>query len=239
MSDKRKHRGPAPGDRELFSNEQLEALKKATADYSLLLTMGYPAKASLKLVGDRFELTARQRMAVFRSGCSRAQAKERQSRQVEREDAHGLAVAIDGYNLLITIEAALGGAPIFVGQDGCARDLTGVHGTYRNVAETMEAAALIARGIEAIRPASVVWYIDSPVSNSGRLKGMLLKYSRDNDLGWSVEVLQSPDNALALTDALVVTSDSDVLDKCGRWINLGRMILETAEVEPWMIRLHG
>lgn len=237
MSDKRKHRGPAPVDHELFGGENLEALKKATADYSLLLTKGYPAKASLKLVGDRFALTARQRMAVFRSGCSQAQAIGRQSRCVDPEDAHGLAVAIDGYNLLITIEAGLGGAPLFAGQDGCMRDLAGLHGTYRNVEETRGAIELIARGLETLRPGSVVWYIDSPVSNSGRLKVMLLEYSQDNGLGWAVEVLQNPDKALADTDALVVTSDGDVLDKCRRWVNLGRMILETADVETWMVRL--
>ena len=40
------------------------------ADFSWLLTRGYAEKGALKLVGDRFSLTERQRLAVMRSACS-------------------------------------------------------------------------------------------------------------------------------------------------------------------------
>ncbi len=70
MPDKRKHRGAHPDDNRLFAEDQLPSLRTAVAEYSWLLTRGYAEESALKLVGDRYDLTARQRMAVWRSSCS-------------------------------------------------------------------------------------------------------------------------------------------------------------------------
>ena len=64
MPDKRTHRGPHPQDEKLFAPSAIDNLRTAVADFSLLLTKGYAEKSSLKLVGDRFSLTERQRLAV-------------------------------------------------------------------------------------------------------------------------------------------------------------------------------
>ena len=58
-------------------------------------------------------------------------------------DLAGQELWIDGFNLLILIESALAGGIILIGRDGCCRDLAGLHGTYRDVAETRTAAELI------------------------------------------------------------------------------------------------
>ena len=55
----------------------------------------------------------------------------------------GQRIAIDGYNVLITIEAAMSGGCIFKARDGCLRDLASIHGTYRKVNETIPALQLI------------------------------------------------------------------------------------------------
>jgi hypothetical protein len=67
MPDKRTHRGPHPSDVKLFAENVLPDLRTAVADYSLLLTKGYAEKSALKLVGDKFSLTERQRVAVMRN----------------------------------------------------------------------------------------------------------------------------------------------------------------------------
>ena len=56
MPDKRKHRGPHPEDRQLFSPQQLNGLQSATRDLNWLLSRGYAVNSSLKLVGDRYQL---------------------------------------------------------------------------------------------------------------------------------------------------------------------------------------
>ncbi|MBE3145367.1 MAG: DUF434 domain-containing protein, partial [Planctomycetes bacterium] len=131
MPDKRAHRGQHPSDATLFAGDRIPDIQQAVADYSLLLSKGYAEKSSLKLVGDRFTLTERQRLAVMRSACSNEQQASRKSRQLDINAVAGQMIAIDGYNVLITIEAAMSGGLIFRGRDGCCRDLASIHGTYR------------------------------------------------------------------------------------------------------------
>ncbi len=221
MPDTREHRGPHPADAELFTPEALPRLREAVADFSLLLTKGYADKSALKLVGDRFSLTQRQRLAVMRGSCSDQQLQSRLARRVPVEALAGQPIAIDGYNLLITVEAALSGGLIFIGRDGCFRDLASIHGTYRKVEETVPAVELIGDFLTEIsklcvepdvqRPfgpgppsnrgqdardtttAQILWLLDSPVSNSGRLKTLIGEIARAHAWPWEIRLTISPD----------------------------------------------
>ena len=224
----------------------LPRLREAVADFSLLLTKGYADKSALKLVGDRFSLTQRQRLAVMRSSCSDQQRRSRLARRVPVEALSGQPIAIDGYNLLITIEAAMSGGLIFQGRDGCFRDLASIHGTYRKVEETIPAVKLIGDFLTEIRAGPTLWLLDSPVSNSGRLKTLLAQIARENDWPWEVRLTISPDAELSsqwtvpssqfsancqLTTvnrqltAVVVSTDSVILDACQKWTNLAAAII--------------
>lgn len=225
MPDKRTHRGPGPEDAELFAGGKFSTLRAAVIDHSLLLSMGYAEKSALKLVGDRFSLTERQRKAVQRCSCSDAQLDGRKEKQVFTDSVSGEAIVIDGYNVLITIEAYLGGAAVFCGRDGCFRDLAGVHGSYRKVTETIPAIELIAENLQSLGICHAMWLFDSPVSNSGRLKTIIYELIEKNVWPFDVELLQNPDTELIATDKVIATSDSDVLDKCSRWINLNAYII--------------
>ena len=132
MPDKRRHRGPDPRDARLFGPELVPRLREAAADYAWLLGRGYSDVAALKLVGDRFQLAGRQRDALRRGVCAPARAEARLARRRPLGDR----VAIDGFNVLVTLESLLSGAPVFRGLDGALRDLAGVHGTWRRVEET-------------------------------------------------------------------------------------------------------
>jgi len=226
MPDKRTHRGPHPDDAKLFAESEVPALRTALADFSLLLTKGYAEKSALKLVGDRFSLTERQRLAVMRGACSDQQLTSRNQRRVEMDALAGQALAIDGYNVLITIEAAMSGGVIFKGRDGCYRDLASIHGTYRKVTETIPAVELIGRFLKEIGVTNVFWLLDSPVSNSGRLKTLIRELAERNCWGWEIRLSISPDAELRKTELIVVSSDSVVLDACKRWTNLAAEIIK-------------
>jgi len=225
VPDKREHRGPHPADAELFALGQLDRLRAAVADFSMLLTKGYADKSALTLVGDRFSLTQRQRLAVMRNACSDQQLHWRLERRVPVEALAGQAIAIDGYNLLITIEAAMSGGLIFKGRDGCFRDLASIHGTYRKVEETIPAINLIGKFLMRIRVAGALWLLDSPVSNSGRLKTLFGQLASEHDWPWEIRLTISPDAELRRTDTIVVSTDSAVLDACRKWTNLAAEII--------------
>jgi hypothetical protein len=237
MPDKRTHRGRHPSDENLFAPDKISCLRSAIADFSLLLTKGYADKSALKLVGDKFSLTQRQRLAVMRSACPDNALESRGQRQIKLTNIRNQSLAIDGYNLLITIEAAMSGGAIFKGWDGCFRDLASIHGTYRKVAETIPALELIGGFLQEIRVGHVLWLLDSPVSNSGRLKSIIGQLAGKNNWKWDIELLLNPDTELKKTERIVVSSDSVILDECHHWLNLAAEIITIKLSDSWIIDL--
>ena len=90
--------------------------------------------------------------------------------QVSPEQLAGRRVDLDGFNVLTTVEAALSGGVVIVGRDGCYRDMASMHGSYRKVTETRPALMLIGEVLAELGTGECQWYLDQPVSNSGRLK---------------------------------------------------------------------
>ena len=226
MTDKRKHRGAHPDDEHLFAESVHDKLRSAVCDYSLLLGRGYAGKSSLKLVGDRFALTSRQRMAVMRCGCGDDVLSKRVSKQVKAENLSGESILLDGYNVITTIESAMAGGVILLARDGCFRDIAGMHGTYRKVDETIPAVKLIGQFLAEASVSFCQWYLDSPVSNSGRLRGLILEIADKSDWPWQVELVYSPDGILARATETIATADGEILNRCQRWHNLAREIIE-------------
>ena len=227
MAHQQTHRGLHPSDQKLFAAEAFPALQSAVADLAWLLTRGYTDKSALKLVGDRYTLTARQRQAVARSTCGNAARERRLAHQVDAAILRGHVVVIDGFNLLITLETALSGGVILPGRDGCYRDMASLHGNYRVLSETRPALELIQRELAALGVCHAIWYFDQPVSNSGRVKALLVAIATDNQIGPPVDIqlVPDPDPILAASSEIIVTSDSAVLDQCQRWFNLAHDLI--------------
>jgi hypothetical protein len=231
MPDSRGHRGADPRDAEAFVMSSWPALRAAVSDLSWLLGRGYAPVSSLKLVGDRWSLTERQRMAVRRSACSDEDRARRQATRLVAADVAGRELWIDGFNVLTTIESHLGGGVVIRCRDGTFRDLAGVHGTYRRVAETSPALELLAACIERLRVGPVQWLFDRPVSNSGRIRRLVLEIASERGGEWSVDLVDNPDPLLKVATAAVATADSVILDAGPRWFNLAREVIEsTGEV---------
>ena len=172
-------------------------LRGAVSHLSWLLGHGYASSSALKLVGDRWKLTQRQRSAVLRSACSDEARVRRMASEVSARNLAGDQLWIDGFNVLTTIEAWLGGAVVLHCRDGTYRDLAGIHGTYRHVAETLPALEMLARVLRGLSIDRVHWLFDRPVSNSGRIRDLVLRAVDLGSLAWSVELVADPDPLLA------------------------------------------
>ena len=140
------------------------------------------------------------------------------------DGAAGELLVIDGYNLLTTVESALAGGVVLAAVDGTYRDMASMHGSYRKVEETRPALDLIGRAL-AERRISCRWLLDSPVSNSGRLRSMLLEIAAAAGWDWQVELVRNPDAVLQTATEIVASADGVILDHCQRWVNLARAIV--------------
>jgi len=235
VPDRRKHRGPHPEDQHLFDAAVLPHLLAAFADLCWLLDRGYAMASSLKLVGDRYELSARQRLALERSACTAEAVASRRSRLCSPEELAGSPVHLDGYNVLTTIEAALAGGVLLGGRDGTIRDMASMHGSYRKVAETQRAIELVGKTLAQFGTSQVLWYLDKPVSNSGRLAQLLREIASERGWEWVVEIVPSPDHELVHSTAPVATADHVILDNCRSWVNLARWIVEHNIPDAWLL----
>lgn len=235
--DHRHHRGAHPEDRTLFDAEQLDVLRGAASDLAWLLSRRYAPTSSLKLVGDRYTLRERQRIALARAACSDEARHRRAASVLPWERLAGEDILIDGFNLLITMEAALGGGLVMRCHDDCLRDLASMHGSYKAVQETVAALELIGTALEDIGLRSAIWLLDSPVSNSGRIAQTLRALASERGWNWDVELVFNPDAVLRASDKIIITSDSVILDSAARWMNAAAHLIPRSVPDAWLIDL--
>lgn len=237
MSKKPAHRGTAPEDGELFEARHQSALRAAMHDLCWLLDRDYALNSAVELVGNRYQLTARQRLALKRCACTAPARADRLARQQPLEAMAGKTLLLDGFNVLLAVEVALSGGVILRGRDGCFRDVAGIHAHYHRVEETLPALRLIADVTRQFDVAECHWYLDRPVSNSGRLKRLMLDLAAAEQWPWQVELVFNPDHVLSVTEHLVASADSAVLDRCRQWVNLAGWIIQhhtpAAKVLDW------
>ncbi|MBR9915465.1 MAG: DUF434 domain-containing protein [Algicola sp.] len=222
---KQRNRGQNSNDDQLFGGDLMQhKIKQAVADMQYLLSRGFAEKSSLQLVGNRYRLNVRQQKAVQGMSASTEQLHRRQKHELSYEQLKSGTIIIDGFNLLIILESALSGAYLFKGLDNAYRDLSGVHGTYKRVQQTEKALRLVG---DLLLKHHVIWVFDQPVSNSGRLKTLLRETAKKYDFQWDVILDNNPDKRLAESEHVVVSSDAWVLDRCAKWLNLGKLLIES------------
>lgn len=225
--------GAHPQDAELFAPDQVPRLAQGAHDLRWLRDRGYALDSALKLVGDRYQLRERQRVAITRATSESAGVAARAARRVPPGAPPPPALAVDAFNVLITVETALNGGVLVTTVDGGLKDLAGIHGTYRASDATDQALARVARHLEARgwRAVPTRLLIDAPVSNSGRLAERVRAFAAAAALPWTAEVVADPDVDLSAAprDVVVASGDACILDRCGPWIDLGAEVVR-AEV---------
>ncbi|KXX67460.1 DUF434 domain-containing protein [Flammeovirga sp. SJP92] len=223
---KLRNRGKQSNDENFFSSKWHPTLKEAVDDLCFLLTRGYGASSSLKLVGNRYRLNKRQHLAIARISHSDQAIELRNNKALKDKELTNKSVEIDGFNLLILMESYLSEGYILKGRDGVFRDIASVHGTYKKVMKTDEALIKIGTALKELNISSVKWYLDQPISNSGSLKSKLLEVSNEHSFNWDVELVLSPDKVLAKSQEIVISSDGWILDNATQWYNLGAYLIE-------------
>ncbi len=223
-------RGFVPEDMRQFTGEALEKIKKAAEDVRYLLNHGYAVKDATTFVGNHYVLSERQRMALARGISSDEDVENRRKKECICREVH-----IDGFNVIITLEVALSHSPLLQCMDGTIRDLAGLRGTYRIIEETGTAIRLIFEELAAKGVEKAVFYLDSPVSNSGRLKTLVYELAGGYSMGVEVVVIPDVDRTLQKLSG-VVSSDAIILNHCESYMNILPDIISRLD-KAWLISL--
>jgi hypothetical protein len=228
-------RGYVPTDAKEFNVESHNILIKAQKNLLYLMEQGYPVKSASTFVGNHYMLSERQRLALSRATTVSETIELRKSKQMT-ENSASQTVYLDGLNLIITLEVALSGSVLIYCMDGTIRDLAGLRGTYRLIDKTELAIELIGKRLNQMNIDTAHFYLDSPVSNTGRLKQRILELFKGYSFHTIVELVNNADVMLE-DKSNVITSDSIILNKCTSWINMAAEIINDSIEDTFMVDL--
>jgi len=203
--------------------EVTSELVSAAVDFFYLLERGYDRKVALDLVTSRWGLSKFERAALYRCVFDSRTLIQRASKIVAEPPER---LAIDGFNVLSTVQSALIGDSLLLAMDGLVRDLSA---SVRRVAvNRLLAAALsvLLSALSRLNVREVVVVFDAQVSKSGDfakvVRGLLPSYVEYGE----VLVSSRADNSLiALSRSYpVASSDSLLADRVAAIFDVGGFV---------------
>ena len=94
---------------------------------------------------------------------------------------------------------------------------------------------MILNRLQELEISKAIFYLDAPVSNSGRLKALILQVADEYDFDVTVEVINDVDKVLEKLPG-VISSDAIILNKCKSWLNLLLSIVSGLP-DTWVVQL--
>jgi len=211
-------------------------LQKAAEDFRYLLNQAYPRKAALELVGNRYQLTSDQRHLLHRGVFSDVDAKGRRKKKILPNQIRGCDFVIDGHNVLITIEAGLSGRPLVLGDDGFIRDISGLSGNFQKTEMTVQAVELLLNFLKRVKPCQTLFLFDSPISRSGELAQEVRSRMQKENLPGDAMAIRVPEKILIGFPGTVATSDTAIIDRSHKVVDLAGYVLSRQKKLKSLIR---
>jgi len=202
-----------------------QQLHEAAIDFRYLLNRVYPRKASLELVGNHYQLTFDERHLLHRGVFSDGDARNRLKKKISVQKISGQELAIDGYNVVITIEAALSGRPLVFGDDGFLRDISGLSGNFRRTRRAEESLRLIFALLKERKPRRTIFLFDAPISKSGTLAQEVRRHLQEMDIPGDAKAVRVPEDILIGFPGIVATSDTAIIDQSERIVDLAGFLI--------------
>ena len=226
---------------ELILNEKLAA---AITKYKLLLDNGFDRQASLTLIQTKYNLSHIQRQLLYRSIHPDSHNKAVLWKTRVPWEKNIECIAVDYYNVAITILEAMEKKNVYRGTDGYTRDLAKVLGRSRKEEEKLDKATDKLLGYLSKQKIGKVFLItDKQVSHSAEK----MAYARR--LGYSgIQTLLSPrvDSEiieLSKKNCVAASSDTIILEKSLQTMDLAYHVivdlgLTDRIIDVWRLPLH-
>jgi hypothetical protein len=216
-----------------------ENLQKAAKDFRYLLNRGYPRKGSLELVGNRYELTFDERHLLHRGVFSDADSEAIRKNIISIKAIQNKDLAIDGHNVLITVEAGRSGRPLILADDGFVRDISGLSGSFQKTEMTEKAIRLIVTFLKKWMPRQTLFLFDAPISKSGILAQNVRALLKKEGLPGDALAMKVPEKILIGFPGVIATSDTAIIDRSKRVVDLAGGIIKKKTGSKSLLRWRG
>lgn len=193
------------------------SLYEACEDLRYLLNRGYKKTYALDFVCNHYQLLKKDRHFLARAIFSDAVVHAVHKKKVDIKDIEGENVAIDGFNVLITVEAVLKNQVILC-DDSFVRDTQGIFGKYKISETTHEALQEIYGVLKKYPPHHVTFYLDQQVSHSGDLCSLIRPH-------FLCKTTNHVDAVLVELNLMTATADSVLIQKLNRCVDIPFEIL--------------
>ena len=197
----------------------------AAADFRFLLARGYPRRAALSLVGDRYRLNHTARQLLHRGVFAPEVAGARRAKLRRLRELPGQPLALDGHNVLITLECAARMLPLVAADDGFIRDVGEVSRAFRVSPATDRVLTLVADYLadQAAGPLEV--FYDAPLSLSGELARRTGEIFASRGLAVEAAAVPVPERLLSGFPGAIITSDTALIDAHATVVDLAGEII--------------
>jgi hypothetical protein len=194
-------------------------LMEAYTDLKYLLNRGYLKAYALEFVANHYRLPKKERYLLARCVFPDSWIAEVKEKLLKPKELAGKTLAIDGFNVLITLESILEGEAILC-EDGLVRDLK-YQGKYRLNAETERLLGGISKALRELEVEKAIFFYGKNVPKSGAVKALTEETLQDFGVYGEVELVKSPDfelkrfKTVATADTAVVAKAEGVFDLPG------------------------
>jgi len=199
---------------------------EAAKDLRYLLERGYRRESALKLIVDKYQLSIKQKLLLYRAVYDSSTAAKHEEKIVTVDKVKDSKLAIDGYNVLITVESGLRGGLLVLCDDDFIRDISAIHGKHRTTSMTKKALRMIIRAIQELKPAETNFFFDAQVSKSGELASHVRRALKNSGLSGGAYAVERADVSTFDFGDVVATSDSVLISKSGAVLDLAGKILK-------------
>ncbi|MGB8991339.1 MAG: DUF434 domain-containing protein [Desulfobaccales bacterium] len=200
-------------------------LQAAASDFRFLLSRGYPRGAALSLVGNRYGLPHTARQLLHRGVFAPVLAAARRVKLRRLAEMPGQPLAVDGHNVLITLECALRRLPLVAADDGFIRDVGQVSRAFKVSPATDRVLILLADYLAGHHTGPLEVFYDAPLSLSGELARRTMAVWAARGLAVTARAVPVPERELVSFSGLVATSDTAVIDACAGVVDLAGEII--------------
>ncbi len=207
-------------------------LAQAAIDARWLLQRGYPRQKVLDLTGDRHALDREAREMIARGVFNPEEARKRRQKLHGLGQLAGARTAVDGHNVIITLETALRGDLLLLADDGAVRDIARLGRNHRPGSLTLRAARLAVEALQRAGVAGAEFFMHRPLPKSGWLAGEIRGMLREAGLAGDALTVDSPRACLDGWPGPVCSADSAVIEKARTPVDLAGEIIRAMMPAP-------